>query len=170
MELLDNAPWYWGNLTWPELRNRAATRPVIIQPIGAMEQHGSHLPLNTDNLIVSHICAEAGRRSDGRLLVMPVIPYAFNAHHIDFPGVITIRWNHVINYLIDIISSVTHHGFDRVILISGHGVNPPYLAVAANEVNVSTGALCASLLWSAETCRGISCYALSWRPCRGTDS
>ena len=41
------------------------------------------------------------------------------------------------------------HGFDRFIFISGHGVNPPYLAVAGNEVNVRTGALCASLLWTA---------------------
>ncbi|MDQ2653102.1 MAG: creatininase family protein, partial [Chloroflexota bacterium] len=45
--------------------------------------------------------------------------------------------------------SVTAHGFDRIILISGHGVNPPYLAVAANEVNVRTGALCAALFWGA---------------------
>jgi creatinine amidohydrolase len=67
----------------------------------------------------------------------------------DFPGVVAIKWDHVINYLIDVVESVTMHGFDRFIFISGHGVNPPYLAVAGNEVNVRTGALCASLLWTA---------------------
>jgi creatinine amidohydrolase len=148
MEFADRAPFYWGNLTWEELRAAAERKPVVVQPIGAMEQHGCHLPLNTDNLIVSRLCDAAGRRAPEELLVLPVIPYAFNAHHMDFPGVIAIQWDHVINYLLDIIGSVTAHGFDRVILISGHGVNPPYLAVAANEVNVRTGALCASLLWT----------------------
>jgi creatinine amidohydrolase len=63
--------------------------------------------------------------------------------------VIAIQWQTVINWLVDVATSVTQHGFDRMILVSGHGVNPPYMAVAANEVNVRTGALCASLFWSA---------------------
>ncbi len=122
---------------------------MVIQPIGATEQHGYHLPLNTDNFIVTRLCDAAGRRAPDEMLVLPVIPFAFNAHHMDFPGVVAIKWDHVINYLIDVVESVTAHGFDRFIFISGHGVNPPYLAVAGNEVNVRTGALCASLLWTA---------------------
>ena len=149
MEFGDRAPFYWGNLTWSELKAAAKRKAVVIQPIGATEQHGHHLPLNTDNFIVTRLCDAAGRRAPDELLVMPVIPYAFNAHHMDFPGVVAIRWDHVINYLIDVVSSVTSHGFDRFIFISGHGCNPPYLAVTANEVNVKTGALCASLLWTA---------------------
>lgn len=149
MEYDSREPFYWGNLTWPELKAAAAHKAVVIQPIGAMEQHGAHLPLNTDNYIVSQICDRAGRRAADELLVLPVIPYAFNAHHMDFPGVIAIQWQTVIAWLVDVATSVARHGFDRMILISGHGVNPPYLAVAANEVNVRTGALCAALLWTA---------------------
>ena len=148
MEFADRAPFYWGNLTWDELRAVAARKPVVIQPIGATEQHGYHLPLNTDNFIVTRLCDAAGRRAPEEMLILPVIPYAFNAHHMDFPGVVAIQWDHVINSLIDVVTSVAAHGFDRFIFISGHGVNPPYLAVAANEVNVRTGALCASLLWT----------------------
>jgi creatinine amidohydrolase len=149
MEFADRVPFYWGNLTWEELRAAAERKPVVIQPIGATEQHGYHLPLNTDNFIVSRLCDAAARRAPEEMLVLPVIPFAFNAHHMDFPGVVAIKWDHVINYLIDVVESVTTHGFDRFIFISGHGVNPPYLAVAGNEVNVRTGALCASLLWTA---------------------
>lgn len=149
MEYDSRETFYWGNLTWPELKEAAARNAVVIQPIGAMEQHGAHLPLNTDNYIVSQICHRAGQRAGSELLILPAIPYAFNAHHMDFPGVIAIQWQTVIAWLIDVATSVAHHGFDRMILISGHGVNPPYLAVAANEVNVRTGALCASLFWSA---------------------
>ena len=149
MEFADRASFYWGNLTWEELRDAAARKPVVIQPIGATEQHGYHLPLNTDNFIVTRLCDAAGRRAPDEMLVLPVIPFAFNAHHMDFPGVVAIKWDHVINYLVDVVESVAAHGFDRFIFISGHGVNPPYLAVAGNEVNVRTGALCASLLWTA---------------------
>lgn len=149
MEFFDRAPFYWGNLTWLELREVAKRKPVVIQPIGAMEQHGAHLPLDTDDFIVTRLCHAAGLLAPEELLVMPVIPYAFNAHHMDFPGVIAIRWDSIINYLLDTLQSMAHHGFDRFILISGHGVNPPYLAVVGNEVNVRTGGLCASLLWAA---------------------
>jgi creatinine amidohydrolase len=148
MEFADRAPFYWGNLTWDELRSVAARKPVVIQPIGATEQHGPHLPLNTDNFIVTRLCDAAARRAPEEMLILPVVPFAFNAHHMDFPGVIAIKWDHVIQYLIDVVTSVTAHGFDRFIFISGHGCNPPYLAVVANEVNTRTGALCASLLWT----------------------
>ena len=150
MELNGREQFYWGNLTWPELREAAnrVPKPVVVQPMGAMEQHGAHLPLNTDNALVSEVCHLAGERAEGDLLVLPVIPYAFTAHHMDFPGVITIGWQAVISWLVDVAGSVTRHGFDRMILISGHGVNPPYFAVAANEVNARTGALCASCFWS----------------------
>lgn len=148
MELLDRSPWYWGNLTWPELREAARRRAVVVQPIGAMEQHGPHLPLNTDNYIIGHLCHRAAEESPDDLLILPVIPYAFNAHHMDFPGVVAIDGQTIISYVVDVATSIARHGFSRMILISGHGVNPPYLAVAANEVNIRTGALCASLFWS----------------------
>jgi creatinine amidohydrolase len=149
MEFAVRAPYYWGNLTWPELKEAVRRKPVVIQPIGATEQHGLHLPLNTDNFIVTRLCDAAARRAPDEMLILPVVPFAFNAHHLDFPGVLAIAWDHVINYLIDVATSVTSHGFDRMIFISGHGCNPPYLAVAGNEVNTRTGALCASLLWTA---------------------
>lgn len=149
MEFADRSRFYWGNNTWEELREAVARKPVVIQPIGAMEQHGYHLPLNTDNFIVTRLCHAAASRAPEEMLILPVVPFAFNAHHMDFPGVVAIQWDHVINYLLDIALSVTAHGFDRLIFISGHGCNPPYLAVVANEVNTRTGALCASLLWTA---------------------
>jgi creatinine amidohydrolase len=148
VEFSDRSPFYWGNLTWEELRDAAARKPVVIQPIGATEQHGFHLPLNTDNFIVTRLCDAAARKAPDEMLILPVVPFAFDAHHMDFPGVVTIRWDHVINYLIDVALSVTAHGFDRIVFISGHGCNPPYLAVVGNEVNTRTGALCASLLWT----------------------
>lgn len=147
MDLAHRERFLWGNLTWEELRDVAAQSRVVIVPIGALEQHGQHLPLNTDNYIVSHLCYELGRRIPDEVVVLPVIPFAFDAHHMHFPGTITIQWNHIIQYLLDVLVSVAHHGFKRIVVVSGHGVNPPYMAVAGNELHYRTGAMCASLFW-----------------------
>lgn len=147
MDLAHRERFLWGNLTWEELRDIAAQSRVVIVPIGALEQHGPHLPLNTDNYIVSHLCYELGRRIPDEVVVLPVIPFAFDAHHMHFPGTITIQWNHIIQYLLDVLVSVAHHGFKRIVVVSGHGVNPPYMAVAGNELHYRTGAMCASLFW-----------------------
>src|SRR3954447_17401962 len=76
MEFADRAPFYWGNLTWPELKEAARRKPVVIQPIGATEQHGFHLPLNTDNFIVTRLCDAAARRAPDEMLILPVVPFA----------------------------------------------------------------------------------------------
>lgn len=149
MDLARPERFLWGNLTWEELREVAGEGRVVLLPIGAMEQHGRHLPLNTDNYIVSHLCYEVGRRIPDEVIVLPVIPFAFDAHHMHFPGTITIQWNHVIQYLIDVLVSVARHGFKRIVVVSGHGVNPPYMAVAGNELHYRTGAMCTSLFWGA---------------------
>jgi creatinine amidohydrolase len=149
VDLAQRDRFLWGNLTWEELKDVAGRGRVAIVPIGAMEQHGRHLPLNTDNYIVSHLCYEVGRRIPDEVVVLPVVPFAFDAHHMHFPGAITIQWDHVIRYLLDVLLSITRHGFTRIVVVSGHGVNPPYMAVAANEVHYRTGAMCASLFWGA---------------------
>src|SRR4051794_10490093 len=67
MEFADRASFYWGNLTWEELKAARERKPVVIQPIGATEQHGFHLPLNTDNFIVTKLCDAAGRLAPDEL-------------------------------------------------------------------------------------------------------
>ncbi|MGD8599612.1 MAG: creatininase family protein, partial [Anaerolineae bacterium] len=62
----------YEELTWPEMRVAISHQPVVLLPFGAVEDHGPHLPLNTDNVIVEAICLEAARRALGEMIVMPV--------------------------------------------------------------------------------------------------
>ena len=85
--------WQYDRLTWPEVDAIVAKRPqpVVVIPFGAVEDHGPHLPLSTDNDILEAIVHEAARQSDGDLLVTPTIPFGLDEHHMDFPGTISIE-------------------------------------------------------------------------------
>jgi len=63
----------YRTLTWPEARERARDKAVIIIPVAAIEQHGYHLPIDVDNVLVEHVTEEAARRSEGRVLTSPMI-------------------------------------------------------------------------------------------------
>ena len=69
------AKYRYDELTWPEMREAIARGPVVLLPFGTIEDHGPHLPINTDNVIVEAICLEAAGRAPGEMLVMPLLAY-----------------------------------------------------------------------------------------------
>ncbi len=83
--------WRYENLRWPEVNDAVENGLVPILPVGTVEQHGPHLPIKMDMWTAPEIAAEAARRRPDRLLVMPVVPYGFTTHVMDFPGTITVH-------------------------------------------------------------------------------
>jgi len=73
-------------LTWEEINDAIAMQKVVILPTGSTEQHGRHLPLDVDVFLAESVCLEVGRRVAEQVLVLPLISYGLNLHHIDFPG------------------------------------------------------------------------------------
>ena len=116
-------------------------------PIGSVEDHGLHLPLDVDNFIIGSIVEEAARRLDGEMLLLPPVPYGFETHHMDLPGTIDIRMENMLNFVLDITRSVAHHGFKRILLADGHGSNMPILDLVARRTNLETEALCGAFIW-----------------------
>jgi len=137
----------YSDLTWPEMNQAIAMQKVILLPVGTTEQHGPHLPLDTDCFLVESLCLEAGRRNPKDILVMPTIPYGYNLHHIDFPGTIHIPYDHFIEYCLDVVKSVAYHGFKKIIIVDGHGSNEHLLEFVARRAILETDSLCASFLW-----------------------
>jgi creatinine amidohydrolase len=133
----------YGKHTWPEIRDADKDR-VVILPVGAMEDHGPHLPLDTDNLIVSEIASAAAESIPGEALLLPTIPFGFNEHHKDFPGVIYIQPETLLQFMVDVTRSLTHHGFRRILLLNGHGSNHPVVDLAARKTVIETECLCVS--------------------------
>ncbi len=138
----------YDELTWPEINEAVRARKVVLLPIGSTEQHGHHLPLDTDNFLARSVCLGAARRLPRLTLVMPTIPYGYNEHALDFPGTIHVTYEHFIEYSLDVCKSVAHAGFDRIVIIDGHGSNEHLCEFIARRATLETDALVASMIWT----------------------
>ena len=139
--------YLYQHYTWPELGEVAKKQPVVVLPIGSVEDHGPHLPLDVDNFLIWSLCEAAAQRAGGDMLLMPIIPFGFETHHMDFPGTIDIHMEHLLHFVLDVTKSVAHHGFRRILIADGHGSNMPILDLVARQTILETEALCAAFLW-----------------------
>ena len=138
----------YDELTWPEIRASVAEQKVVLLPIGSVEQHGLHLPLDVDNFLARSVCIRAAEQVPREFLVMPTVSYGYNEHALDFPGTIHVKYDTFIAYCVDVVSSVAYAGFDRIVIVDGHGSNEHLCEFVARRVTIETDALVASLMWT----------------------
>lgn len=125
----------WAERTREEFTAYAERGAVVIVPIGSVEQHGLALPVNTDNREVEFVAQEGARRAAAPVLVTPVMPFGISPHHMMYPsGTITLRVETLLRVLGEVCESVVQHGFDRVLLLNGHGGNMATVGAAALEL------------------------------------
>jgi creatinine amidohydrolase len=137
----------YEEFTWPEIREAAAANRVAVLPAGTIEQHGPHLPLMTDVLCATEIARRAVESIPEEAVLLPSVQYAFNEHHLDFPGTIAVEGETFIRYVTDIGKSLAHHGFRKILLVNGHGSNVPFLDICARNITNHTTAVCAMASW-----------------------
>lgn len=117
--------------TWIDLANRS---PTVVLPLGACEQHGPHLPLDTDTAVA----AEVTRRATSELpehdvLVAPAQPYAASGEHEGFPGTISIGHAALEQLLIELGRSLSRWA-QRLLIVNGHGGNITGLRRAVTQL------------------------------------
>jgi creatinine amidohydrolase len=125
-----------GSLTSPETSALAGDAIGVVQ-VGAVEQHGPHLPLRTDCLITEAVVRGAAERVAEPVVVAPLIPAGLSGHHIRFPGTVTLRrdvFDGVIEAHIEVFARM---GVRGVALLSAHGGNFAALADIAAASLVS---------------------------------
>ncbi|QUH05988.1 mycofactocin biosynthesis peptidyl-dipeptidase MftE [Saccharopolyspora erythraea] len=106
-----------ASMCWPQLHS---ARFLLAVPLGATEQHGPHLPLDTDTAIAEELCRRlAERRPD--VLVAPALPYGSSGEHAAFPGTLSIGQTAVELVLTELVRSAD--AFTGVIIVNGHGGN-----------------------------------------------
>jgi creatinine amidohydrolase len=137
----------YEKLTWPEINDAIELNKVCLVPCGAVEQHGPHLPLDVDLVCPLGIAHGAGREIADRLLVLPIIPYGYTGHVMDFPGTINTDFEHFMHQVLDVTKSLAYHGFKKIILFNGHGSNWPNLDLVARRTNLETDAECVPICW-----------------------
>ncbi len=134
-------------LTWPEINVAVEQRKAVVLPVGSVEQHGHHLPLDVDFKLASAVCLAAGERAPADMLVLPPVSYRYCHHVMDFPGTINVQPTTFVNLLLDITRSVAYHGFKRIVIVNGHGSNHPLVEQAGRQTILQTDALCCTLSW-----------------------
>lgn len=112
----------WDTLTWPQLDAIDRRVPVIL-PLAATEQHGPHLPLATDRLIAEHFCQRLHDQMPDEVLILSTMAVGCSAHHMDFPGSLTLTHATFIQAVSETLEAVAAHGFKNLILFNAHGGN-----------------------------------------------
>ena len=126
----------WAELTWPEAEERFQQVDIALLPVGAIEQHGPHLPLDTDAFDANYLALRVAEVcSEPKPLVLPSISYGVSYHHDDFKGTVSISNDTLAKLVYDIGISVSRNGIKKFVIINGHGGNSPALNHAAQMIN-----------------------------------
>lgn len=142
MEL--NLPtWNMGHLSYPDIQEYLKHKDIVMVPVASMEQHSYHLPLLTDSLHNEAICQVAAEYA--QVLHTPQLWVGYSPHHMGTPGLglgtITVRSETWRNMMYDICRSLIHHGFNKIIIINGHGSNMKIIDPLIRSLKYDTGAL-----------------------------
>ncbi len=111
-----------ANLSWPAVASLSRDTPVVI-PIAALEQHGHHLPLFTDSLLLGEVVRRAQEPLSDRVLFAPLIWLGNSDHHLDFQGTVSAPPRTYLDLLEGVASNFLQHGFRRIVFLNGHGGN-----------------------------------------------
>ena len=128
----------WARLKAAEVAALAARGAIVIVPIGSTEQHGPHLPTQTDSRLVTEIAHRAARRmSEERpAIVAPTIPYGMSEHHISLNGTISLDYATMAGVLGSACASIVRCGFERIFILNGHGGNTDGIYTFITEFTV----------------------------------
>jgi creatinine amidohydrolase len=120
--------------SWPETRDLLRANEIVLLPVGAHEQHGPGIAMATDTISADGLCRRAAALLGERAAVAPAVPFGVSWHHMHFPGTITLTPETLSTLLVEIVSSLAHHGFPRVAIINGHGGNSAAMTTAVETL------------------------------------
>ena len=128
-----------------EVEEAVESSTVVILPVGTVEQHGYHLPVDTDVAIPTYIAEKAAERTGD--VVAPPVNYGYNEKDLAFAGTVSVSAETFTRYLVEICRSLAHMGFKRIMILNGHGYNSTMVSTAGMVVIEQTDAYCATANW-----------------------
>ncbi len=134
---------FWGYYTWQEIDRIAKSDPnaTAVLSVGAVEQHGPHLPVITDSLVGPEILGAALARlpDDAMVLGLPPTVYGKSVEHEEWPGTITYSGDTLRAVMMDIAKSVARSGFSKLVLLGSHGGNNGIIDDYFRDLKMATG-------------------------------
>ena len=130
----------WGKLRRGELAALARDGAWVLVPVGSMEQHGEHLPVDTDTVSAWHVARSAASMLEHPpVVVTPPLWAGLSPHHTAFPGAISLHLETLTSLIADICANITSQGFGGIVLLNGHGGNRSLLEALALELRHRLG-------------------------------
>ena len=110
------------DLKWTDVEALGEDVPVVI-PVAALEQHGRHLPVFTDSMLLGEIVRRVMPRFEKTALFAPLMWLGNSDHHLEFPGTLSAPPRTYLDLLCGLIDNFLTHGFKRIVILNGHGGN-----------------------------------------------
>lgn len=134
---------FWGYYTGPEIGELGKGDPnaTAVMNVGAVEQHGPHLPVITDTLHGSEILGAALARlpDDALVLGLPPTNLGKSVEHIEWPGTLTYSGDTLRAVMMDVAKSVARSGFSKLVLVTSHGGNVGIVDDFFRDLRMATG-------------------------------
>jgi len=123
---------------------------IAVLPLGATEQHGPHLPFETDAIIAGEMARRLGDAVAGEidLEIIPVEAVGYSPEHLDYPGSRSLAYGEAVERWIGIGESLAARGVRKLMLLNAHGGNSPLMTIVATELRVRRSMLCVATSWT----------------------
>lgn len=123
---------------------------IAVLPLGAHEQHGPHLPFDTDTIIAEGVVDRLISALPDRLpvTVLPVEPVGYSIEHMDVAGTRTLTFNEAVDRWLSIAENLNRQGIRKFMMLNAHGGNSPLMTVVATEARVRFGMLVVATSWT----------------------
>ena len=134
---------YLPHMTRPEVEDLLTRSDMVIIPVAALEQHGTHLPIGTDYLNGVERAKLIGLRAD--VLVAPILLPGQSPYHMGFAGTITLPSTLVQEVYVEAAKSLIRHGFKRFLIMNAHGGNRAITTFIVDRINQETSGIAVDL-------------------------
>ena len=142
---------YWHEMTTKEFAQLDADRVIAVLPLGAIEQHGPHLPVWVDTCLNQGILRHAVALMPDELpvTILPTLPIGKSDEHIAYPGTLTVHYETLIRLWTEVGESVNRAGVRKLVLFNSHGGQPELMTIVARDLRVRLGMLVVAVNWFA---------------------
>ncbi len=140
---------FWTEMATTDFRSADMASVIAILPVAAIEQHGPHLPVGTDALIMDGYLARLVARlpEEAPVLILPVQTVGTSPEHLGFPGTLTLTPETALRAWIEIGESVARAGCRKLVVANSHGGNNALVEILARELRVRRNMLVAPAFW-----------------------
>lgn len=134
---------YLPHMTRPEVEDFLTRSDMVIIPVAALEQHGTHLPIGTDYLNGLERAKRLALRTD--VLVVPILFPGQSPYHMGFAGTVTLPSTLIQEVYVESVKSLLRHGFKRFLILNAHGGNRAITTFIVDRINQETAGIAVDL-------------------------